>query len=104
MTPSIRIGPTFCALMKIAKSVAAAMKMAAGSLIGELGSGFSGGGWFRFGRGGSAGHELVNHPGVLAKLLLDPRHHSLDLGRKAKDDAGLHALGGGPPNDRRRGL
>src|SRR5205807_2847850 len=34
-TPSIRIGPTFCELMKIANSVAAAMKMAAGSLTGE---------------------------------------------------------------------
>src|SRR4029077_18633956 len=44
--PSIRIGPTFCELMKMAKSVAAAMKTAAGSVSGALlfGGGEGGGG------------------------------------------------------------
>src|SRR5216683_3516642 len=123
ITPSIRIGPTFWELMKIANSVAAAIKTAAGSLSGELPLG-------RWGPGvgvTSSGIEVVDqpeplehqplihqlddrrlssdkhretpgrdHPGIFAKLPLDPGHHALDLGGEAEDDAGLHALGGGP--------
>src|ERR1700730_4692260 len=117
ITPNIRIGPTFCELMKMANSVAAAMKMAAGSLIGgEL-----------WGRGViSSGIEVVDQPEplqhqplvhelddrclgrdqageptggdharVLAQLLFDAGHHAFDLRRETEDDASLHPLGGG---------
>src|ERR1700737_1111833 len=72
ITPNIRIGPTFCELMKMANSVAAAMKMAAGSLIGgEL-----------LGRGViSSGIEVVDQPEALQHQSLV---HELDdrcLGR-----------------------
>src|SRR6202165_6387821 len=93
MTPSIRIGPTFCELRKIAKSVAAAMKMAAGSLIGELGSGFSGGVGSCFASGASSGIELVNHPESLQhQPLIDQLDHGC-LGR----DPSRHAAGGNHP-------
>src|SRR5438094_7723559 len=43
ITPSIKITPTFCGFMKIANRVAAAMKMAAGSRIGGVRPGRTGG-------------------------------------------------------------
>src|SRR5438128_7207232 len=43
ITPSIRMTPTFCGLIRIAKRVNAAMKMAAGSRIGGVRSGRTGG-------------------------------------------------------------
>src|SRR5712692_5254229 len=121
ITPNIKIGPTFWELINTAKSVAAAMKTAAGS--GPL--------VVPFGRTGgvSSGIELIDqlkplehqalidqldhrglrgdqsrqtaggdHPRVVAQFLLDARHHPLDLGREAEDDPGLHALGGGAPD------
>src|SRR4030088_619812 len=123
ITPSIRIGPTFCELMKIAKSVAAAMKMAAGSVTaGGVRSGLDSGASSRIelmnhaeslqhqplidqldhrrlGRDQSCHPPGGNHTRVLAEFLLDSRHHPFHLGREAEDDAGLHALGGGPPDD-----
>src|SRR5438132_9572418 len=110
ITPSIRIGPTFCELMKIANRVAAAIKTAAGSLTGEgrLGRGpgvISSGievvdeaqplehqalvhqlDHRRLGRDQSRQPARGNHPGVFAELLLDAAHHTLDLGGEAEDD------------------
>src|SRR5438552_15665648 len=97
ITPSIRIGPTFCELMKIANSVAAAIKMAAGSLTGDgrLGRGpgvISSGievvdeaqplehealvhqlDHRRLGRGQPRQAARGHHPGGFAKLLIDAR-------------------------------
>src|SRR5467141_1331310 len=62
ITPSIRIGPTFWELMKMANSVAAAMKMAAGSLIAGARLGRGGGAGGGGGVGVSSGIEVVNQP------------------------------------------
>src|SRR6202043_1002272 len=81
ITPSIRIGPTFCELMKMANRVAAAMKTAAGSLRGEL----------VFGRGGpgvgvlSSGIEVVDQPEPLQH---EPLIHQLDHRRLGRDQPG----------------
>lgn len=58
ITPNIRIGPTFCELMKMANNVAAAIKTAAGSLSGELFLGLGGPGVGAV----SSGIEVVDEP------------------------------------------
>src|ERR1700688_3702755 len=99
ITPNIRIGPTFCELMKMAKRVAAAMKTAAGSLRGEPLLGRGGSGFCvissgievvdqpeplqheplidqldhrRLGRDQPSESSRSYNPGIFAKLLLDP--------------------------------
>src|SRR5438034_4452427 len=128
ITPSIKITPTFCGLMKIANKVAAAMKMAAGSRMGGVRSGRAGG---RCPGGGGSWsdihvvdepqafqhqaliHQLdhgrlggdqpgktagADHAGFLTELFANSVDHALHLGRESEDDAGLHAFGGGASN------
>src|SRR6202795_407032 len=81
ITPNIRIGPTFCELMKMANRVAAAMKTAAGSLRGEA----------PLGRGGpgvgviSSGIEVVDQPEPLQH---EPLIDQLDHRRLRRDQPG----------------
>src|SRR5207249_12293823 len=92
ITPSIKITPTFCGLMKIANRVAAAMKIAAGSRMGGVRSGRRGGGW-PGGGGARPVVHLIDEPQPLEhQALIDQLDHGcLGGDQPGKTAGGDHA-------------